>query len=230
MDLQRRKGERVKMVVTALPEPEEFVRSAQKGEYVRKLNIVLSYDWIAANGLDLPRVPKRQKRLRHEWDLSASDVQLAERLVAIGQSNNGLHRLETESGALSLACRAFENLADPTMFRSGLRDHELRRLRRMEDYIENGQGPMPSLDQIAQQGGVSASTMRRIFHETHGCTVHDFVRQTRLHRAKHALEIEGASISEAAAVAGYGSPENFATAFRKYIGVKPSDVRRKIYQ
>lgn len=230
MNLQRRKGERVKMVLTALTEPEIFSRRSRCGDYVRKVNIILSPHWIAENGLSLPPVPSGQKRLRLEWDLDADDIQLAERLTAIAGSPDSLHRLEAEAGTLALTCRAFEHLSDLDVHGSGLRPHELRRLRRMETYIQDGQGPLPHLDDIAKEGGVSQSTMRRIFREAHGCTVLEFVRQTRLHRAKHALEFSGASISEAAQLAGYGSPENFSTAFRKYLGVTPSGLRRKIYQ
>lgn len=226
MNMRRRKGQGVKMVLTALSQPEEFYRSSQQGEYVRKVNIFLSDAWISENDLQLPPVQSNQRHLRMEWELTSDETLLAERLATIGGSSSGLHRLEAESGALALTCAAFGKMADSDQDVSYLRPHELRRLQRMERYIEESTGPIPSLDEIAREGGVSPSTMRRVFRQAHGSTVSDFVRHTRLQRAKRALVHKGASISEAAQLAGYRSSENFSTAFRKYLGVTPSELSR----
>jgi AraC-like DNA-binding protein len=52
-------------------------------------------------------------------------------------------------------------------------------------------------------------------------TVFDYLRRARLLRARQALEREGRSIIEAAAIAGYTSPANFATAYRRRFGITP---------
>jgi AraC-like DNA-binding protein len=40
------------------------------------------------------------------------------------------------------------------------------------------------------------------------------------------LLLQGASVTEAALLASYGSPANFATAFRRQYGVCPRNLRR----
>jgi AraC-like DNA-binding protein len=43
--------------------------------------------------------------------------------------------------------------------------------------------------------------------------------------AREALVHQNLSVTEAAYVAGYSNPANFATAFRKYFGAAPSAYR-----
>jgi AraC-like DNA-binding protein len=53
-------------------------------------------------------------------------------------------------------------------------------------------------------------------------TVVEFLRLRKLERARHALESGEISIGEAAFLAGYATPANFTTAFRRAFGIPPS--------
>jgi AraC-like DNA-binding protein len=107
-----------------------------------------------------------------------------------------------------------------------LKPFDLRRLKLVESFLDGLDGDLPSLEEIARQGGVSVSTLRRLFMAAHGMTVFDYVRRRGLERARFALERQGASVSEAAYIAGYASPANFATAFKRAFGVTPTEIRR----
>ena len=52
------------------------------------------------------------------------------------------------------------------------------------------------------------------------------MRNVRLERAFTALGRGEATVQEASAIAGYTSPANFATAFRRRFGIVPTAVRR----
>jgi AraC-like DNA-binding protein len=56
--------------------------------------------------------------------------------------------------------------------------------------------------------------------------VFEHLRCLRLERARLALERGEVAIAEAAFLAGYASPANFATAFKRRFGLTPTDVRR----
>ena len=59
-------------------------------------------------------------------------------------------------------------------------------------------------------------------------TVFEYQRGRRLQLAREALEREGASVNEAAWRAGYNSPANFATAFKRHFGITPRQVRARV--
>jgi len=82
-----------------------------------------------------------------------------------------------------------------------------------------------SLAEIGRQVGSNVSTLQKQFRAAHGLTVFDYLRRGRLLRARHALEREGRSIVEAAGIAGYTSPANFATAYKRQFGLTPRQSR-----
>jgi AraC-like DNA-binding protein len=51
------------------------------------------------------------------------------------------------------------------------------------------------------------------------------MRAREIERAREALEREGASIAEAACLAGHGSASNFTTAFKRHVRTSPKNVR-----
>ncbi|WP_439291095.1 helix-turn-helix domain-containing protein [Lonepinella koalarum] len=68
--------------------------------------------------------------------------------------------------------------------------------------------------------------MQRDFKQIHGISIMAYLRQLKLERSYRAI-LNGTSIIEAAAIAGYSNPDNFTTAFRKYFNMVPSQVRKK---
>ena len=56
--------------------------------------------------------------------------------------------------------------------------------------------------------------------------VMEYMRARRLEKARLALERGEVGISGAAALAGYRSEANFATAIRRRYGLTPSDLRK----
>ena len=231
MGLGRRPGEPVRLVLTSLDQPELFWRRSAPGEYVRKVNILMSRDWLDDNGLGLRRAGAdglRQSR-RLEWTATSDDILAAETLVKLNGGklrgcDDPVRRMQAESVALGLVARAFETLTGQ-MADSGLSQAERAQLARMEELALNA-AQMPSLSQMARAGGVSLAKMRRLFHAAHGVTVQGYIRTQRLTMARRALETRRVTVAQAAELAGYGSAENFATAFRRLHGLSPSQVRR----
>ncbi|WP_118134689.1 AraC family transcriptional regulator [Oceanicella sp. SM1341] len=234
MELGRAPGAPVQVVLTALTEPADFVRRAEPGDYMRKVNIKLSPEWMAGNGFDLAGAGQAglRERLaapftRLAWQADAHTLATFERLAALGEGDTPCLRLEREALTLSLVAGALGRIGEAPPERDALlRPHERRRLARMEAFVAESHGPLPGLADIAAEGGVSLSSMRRLFQAAHGTSVVAWARAERLERARAALERETVTVSEAATLAGYGSPANFATAFRRQFGFPPSDLRR----
>ncbi|WP_339782023.1 helix-turn-helix domain-containing protein [uncultured Thalassospira sp.] len=63
----------------------------------------------------------------------------------------------------------------------------------------------------------------------YGTTVMDFMCETRLQMARDAMDKDGLTIGQAAYLAGYSSPANFSTAFKRVFGMsslKPANDNR----
>jgi AraC-like DNA-binding protein len=223
MNLGRRRGAPATLRLASVEEPAAFRRRSRPGHYARKLNLLMSHDWLASNGLSLPAQRGGNHLRTHEWAVSPDNILLIERLIQMAGRPSPLARLEVQSATLGLACAAFSQFENHQTGH-GLPSPDARKLDRMEQFIHEDHGSFPSLNDIARAGGVSLSTMRRLFRAAHDCTVLDFVRQVRLTRARRALERDGVSVSQAAHIAGYGSPESFAAAFRKMHKIAPSQV------
>jgi AraC-like DNA-binding protein len=58
--------------------------------------------------------------------------------------------------------------------------------------------------------------------------VFDYVRVRKLEQAREVLERDGVSVAQAAYIAGYASPANFATAFKRQFGTSPKNVRARM--
>lgn len=228
MNLGRRAGEPVRMVMTAIRDEQLFLRRSVPGDHVRKVNLILTHDWLAQNGIALPGDPQADGQQRVEQAVGPEDILQLERLLQVAGHRFGVGRLEAEAISLGLVCGVFAKLLDDGKEVPDLSVHDKRKLDRMEQFIQDGVGEMPSLAEIAGIGGVSLSTLRRLFRSAHDSTVQDYVRNVRIARARDALERDAVSVSEAALIAGYRSAANFSTAFRRATGVAPSQIRRTV--
>ena len=108
---------------------------------------------------------------------------------------------------------------------AALRASEERKLADAEDYIRDCAGRLPSAEEIAAHLSISINTLHRLIRRGRTVGAASFVRTTKLRQARHAIESEGIQIARAAHLAGYSSPANFSTAFKREFGVPPRAMR-----
>ena len=72
---------------------------------------------------------------------------------------------------------------------------------------------------------MSVSSARRLFARAYNCTITARMRALRMEQALVGLRA-GDTVAEAARLAGFASPESFATAFKQHYGASPSRKRR----
>ncbi|MCA0919308.1 helix-turn-helix transcriptional regulator [Pseudooceanicola nanhaiensis] len=206
----------VRLVFSATARPAPFRRRIHKGQRLRKVTVVMSWDWLAARGLDRDTVMAGTDHRCESWIAAAANVAQAEALLR-GTGPASLRLLEKEALAISLLRHAMEGLlSDP----AGLRRQDRDRLHRMESHALRP-GPLPTLEEIAAAGGMSLSSMQRLFRRAHGRPVLSHLRALRMERAASALR-DGHAVTDAARIAGYESAAAFATAFRQQMGMSPS--------
>ena len=108
---------------------------------------------------------------------------------------------------------------DPRGFRQ-------QRLRAVRDAIDADLRRPWTIVQLARQAGISRRSFNAHFRRAFGMSVSDYLRTRRLEQAREAIIRQGLSVNEAASLAGYGNPANFATAFRRHFGYARSRWRQ----
>jgi AraC-like DNA-binding protein len=101
-------------------------------------------------------------------------------------------------------------------------DHKQRRLREVRDTMDANLRRPWKISELARQAGVSRRSFNTHFRRAFGMSASQYLRVRRLDLARDAIVHQGVSIDEAAYLAGYNNPANFATAFRRRFGYVPS--------
>jgi AraC family transcriptional regulator len=133
-----------------------------------------------------------------------------------------------ESIGIAIACQLMQSHSAATEGRvqkngsgSGFR------LRKVLSYIEENLGEDLSLETLAAIGGLSVSHSQRAFRDTVGISVHQYVIQRRVERAKSLLSDQNLSIREVALVAGFSHQSHMAYHLRRLYGCSPMEIRRE---
>ncbi|WP_308635116.1 helix-turn-helix transcriptional regulator [Paenibacillus silvisoli] len=91
--------------------------------------------------------------------------------------------------------------------------------------IESAPEQRWSNKELAALAGVSESHFYRLFHSLHGQSPANFIDRVRINRACELLREPGANVTAVALDLGYKTSQHFATVFKKYIGMPPSQWR-----
>ena len=84
-----------------------------------------------------------------------------------------------------------------------------------------------SLDDIARRVASSRRQLQRAYAEIGNTTFREHLTRVRMQRAALLLSDRGLTVREVARRVGYRQPAQFAKAFRRHIGVAPSDYRAR---
>jgi AraC family transcriptional regulator, regulatory protein of adaptative response / methylphosphotriester-DNA alkyltransferase methyltransferase len=91
--------------------------------------------------------------------------------------------------------------------------------------VEAEYGTELALDDIARRVASSRRQLQRAFTEIGNTTFREHLTRVRMERAAAMLSDRGLTVREVARRVGYRQPAQFAKAFRRHIGVAPSDYR-----
>jgi AraC family transcriptional regulator len=100
-------------------------------------------------------------------------------------------------------------------------------VKRLTEYIEERLGDDVSLEELSRLVDLSSFHLCRAFKQSTGLPPHRWRMQRRIQRARMMLEGTNIPVVEVAAIVGFDDPSGFAAAFRKAVGVSPSQYRRE---
>ena len=216
------------IVVMALREPTPCGGDAPRGAHMRAVSI-------AFPSSSLDRLGLRSEFLdlfgAHDRLAFVASLKASPRIQAIAMEMLS-PMIEGRTGQLLLSAHATEILAR-AMFalraREGIgpvTDKKRIRLQAVGDLIKADLRHPWTIAELARHAGLGRRTFNAQFHRMYGTSASDYLRTSRLASAREALLHQGLSVTEAAYGAGYASPANFSTAFRKHFGVVPSSCHR----
>lgn len=218
--------------IWSVSQPSKVRRYIHKGSEISKVMISAHLDWVVEK---LKKSPSRYRGIVdffqsgisvRTWQPSRRILALANQLIYPQTDEPLLRELYSESRGLEIfaealgALQAEENTQkEPDPIDQYFKAQEIR-----EFIIEHIPDDL-SLTTLSLSLGMSVANLQRIFKNAYGTTIKDFIRETRLVAARDAMEKDGLTIGQAAWLAGYSSPANFATAFKRVFGMSPSDSR-----
>ncbi|WP_066714062.1 AraC family transcriptional regulator [Clostridium sp. Marseille-P299] len=96
------------------------------------------------------------------------------------------------------------------------------------EFITRNFNTEQSLEQLSEQFGVNKNYLSRVFKETTGFTVAEYVNLQRMKKSRELLLDKSISIKEVSALLGYESITYFGRIFKRYMGITPLKYRNKM--
>lgn len=206
------------------------------GTRMRFVGIIANRAWLERNDFDrlfeaaeVPGFETLQHARVAKLGVPSSLKDAAARLSRIGAIDGPFKRLRREVLVMDLFAEAMSNsrLEEGFNPKRSLSSRQIRKMQDLRAALDGvSLGASPSLEQLAADFGMSVSSLNRHFKTVFGTTVIAYLSEHRMTAAKRALEAEGASVAEAAYIAGFSTPENFSTAFRHRYSISPKDAAR----
>ncbi|WP_379072550.1 helix-turn-helix transcriptional regulator [Mesorhizobium sp. UC22_110] len=212
---------------------ESFRRASRGRQHVRHLVVSATPEWFDRDGLEEMQDARPASRFlkdhlaHHAWTLTPRVIDLVQQVMAPSGLSPALHKLYLEGRAIEII---LETLATVTQSgrrlssSAGIARQDIVRLQRAKELVDSRPGAVLSVEMIARAAGISASGLQRLFRQAEGTSVFEYIRDRRLERAFLALQAGDVTVQGASDIAGYTSPANFATAFRRRFGVTPREI------
>jgi transcriptional regulator GlxA family with amidase domain len=121
--------------------------------------------------------------------------------------------------AINLVCDLFLKQEEEATNKEGRGVHDLTA------YIASDVGRNFDLSELARMTLLNRTKLNRLFKEVYGCTVFEFIRRERLHRAENWLSQTDMSITDIAYAAGFCSSSHFCRCFHQIYGNPPKNFR-----
>lgn len=99
-------------------------------------------------------------------------------------------------------------------------------LQNIKKYLDDHYMEKITLDQLSADFFINKQYLSKIFRETYGMTVVNYLNQKRITQAKHFLRFTNLSMEEIAAKIGMTDANYFSRCFLKIEGVRPSEFRK----
>jgi AraC-like DNA-binding protein len=102
---------------------------------------------------------------------------------------------------------------------------QLGRFEQMTVFIAGNYTRAIEVADVARVAGLHPNSAMRLFRQTCGLTILDYLSMHRVWHAQHLLATTNLKIRAIAEISGFGSPNRFYAAFRRWVGQLPTGYR-----
>lgn len=100
-------------------------------------------------------------------------------------------------------------------------------IKKVIEYINNNLGKKLALESLAKIVNMNESYLSRIFKDELGMTISDYIKKTRLEKAKELLKENDMRVKDVAVTIGIQDQLYFSRLFTKFFNITPSEYREK---
>ena len=97
----------------------------------------------------------------------------------------------------------------------------------VKEYLDEHYTEKLTLDDLAEKFFINKFYLSKIFKETYGTTVNNYLISKRITRAKQLLRFTDMTVDEVGAAVGMGDANYFSRMFRKVEGISPREYRKQ---
>ncbi|MGV3587226.1 MAG: helix-turn-helix domain-containing protein [Adhaeribacter sp.] len=140
-----------------------------------------------------------------------------------------LKKLYTRAKLIELLALQIAQLEEEKSEAILLKQADINKMRLVKNLIENNLNKSFSLSTLAKAVFTNEQYLKKHFKLVFGCTVFNYILGRRMEKAKEMLLAGDHKIAEVAEQTGYKHATHFTSAFKKYFGFLPNQVRATAY-
>ena len=144
-------------------------------------------------------------------------------IYKVAASSDYVRDMKINELLASLICMLMEESWNPENASSA---HKKAEIVAIKEYLDENYKERISLDELANKFYISKYYMLRLFNESYGTTINNYVNVLRITKAKQMLRFSDKRIDEIGQVVGMDDPNYFSRAFKKVEGISPSEYRK----
>ncbi|NDL68303.1 response regulator transcription factor [Anaerotalea alkaliphila] len=161
------------------------------------------------------------------WKALAENLWKSEGMVlAVPGFRDGSGKAPTKAEARGILYGMLLEAAETLEDRKG--DRTMRILQQAVGHMRQNYSQNITLEAMASLCNFSIYHFSKVFKKHYGTSFSDYLTAIRMEAAKNLLRDLEVNIKEVCVRTGYGDPNYFARAFRKYTGLSPSEYRNRV--
>lgn len=109
---------------------------------------------------------------------------------------------------------------------SHISDNDIKQIYNVSSFIKDHAAFPLTLEQLSKIACMGQTKLKKSFKLIHGCTITEFIQQSRIEQAEFLLSQTDLSIAQIAQTIGYSNASRFAELFKRNVGVLPGEYRK----
>jgi AraC-like DNA-binding protein len=108
-----------------------------------------------------------------------------------------------------------------------LKRQDIRYIRKAKTIVTENFDKHLTIPELAKKAGINETKLKEGFRELYAQSIHDYLLQLRIAKAKHLLATTQVTIIDITYHVGYSNVTHFSSMFKKEVGVPPTEWRKK---